>query len=139
MPAASELIAHDCTVEKIAEKIGADWLIYGDLSAMYEAAWEGNPTIKHFEDSVFTGEYFTGGVSTFLSRFWSVLGKEPPLFVFQVPLSCSVWAVVHRSNATSAVERSCTDVGGPLGGVGQVNGATGSREAASPGKSARSG
>ncbi len=63
MPAASELIAHGCTIEEITQKIGADWLIFQDLTALYDAAREGNPQLKHFEDSVFTGNYLTGDVS----------------------------------------------------------------------------
>ena len=62
MPSADELIAHDRDVEEITQSIGADWLIYQDLDALYEAAKEGNPTITRFEDSVFTGDYITGGV-----------------------------------------------------------------------------
>jgi amidophosphoribosyltransferase len=63
MPAANELIADGCDLAQIAKKIGADWLIFQDLSALYEAAQEGNPQITRFEDSVFTGEYVTGGVN----------------------------------------------------------------------------
>lgn len=59
MPAAHELIAHGHDVEGIREQIGADYLIFQDLSALYEAAAEGNPAIKRFEDSVFTGNYIT--------------------------------------------------------------------------------
>jgi amidophosphoribosyltransferase len=63
MPAASELVAHGHTVAQIAEKIGADYLIFHDLSALYEAAIEENPKLSRFEDSVFTGNYVTGGVT----------------------------------------------------------------------------
>ena len=59
MPAAHELIAHGHDVEGIREKISADWLVFQDLSALYEAAAEGNPAIQRFEDSVFTGNYIT--------------------------------------------------------------------------------
>lgn len=62
MPTSQELIAHNHTAEEVAELIGADWLVYQDLQALYEAAQAGNPDIKHFEDSVFTGNYVTGGV-----------------------------------------------------------------------------
>lgn len=62
MPSAQELIAHNRTADEVAKWIGADWLVYQDLQALYEAAWEGNPDIKRFEDSVFTGNYVTGGV-----------------------------------------------------------------------------
>ena len=59
MPAAYELIAHGHDVEGIQQKIGADWLVFQDLAALYEAAAEGNPAIMRFEDSVFTGNYIT--------------------------------------------------------------------------------
>ncbi|MDF3055711.1 MAG: Amidophosphoribosyltransferase, partial [Gammaproteobacteria bacterium] len=64
MPAASELAAHDCTVDEIAQKIGVDFLIFQDLSALYEAAREGNPNLTEFEDSVFTGHYKAGCVTS---------------------------------------------------------------------------
>jgi len=63
MPAANELVAHGRNVEQIREKIGADWLVFQDLSALYAAAKQGNPDILHYEDSVFTGNYITGGVT----------------------------------------------------------------------------
>lgn len=63
MPAANELIAHNRKAEKIAQLIGADWLVYQDLQALYEAAQAGNPDIIRFEDSIFTGDYITGGVN----------------------------------------------------------------------------
>lgn len=62
MPAADELIADGCHLSEIREKIGADWLIFQDLKALYDAAREINPEITRFEDSVFTGDYMTGGV-----------------------------------------------------------------------------
>ena len=63
MPAANELVAHGRNVEQIREKIGADWLVFQDLSALYDAAKQGNPDILHYEDSVFTGNYITGRVT----------------------------------------------------------------------------
>jgi amidophosphoribosyltransferase len=69
MPSAQELIAHNRTVEQVCEAIGADGLLYQDLSALIAAAREGNPDIHRFEDSVFTGDYITGDVDqTYLSR-----------------------------------------------------------------------
>lgn len=62
MPAADELIAHDRETQSIAKLIGADWLVYQDLSALYEAVRDANPNIKRFEDSIFTGDYITGGI-----------------------------------------------------------------------------
>ncbi|MDO9521533.1 MAG: amidophosphoribosyltransferase [Pseudohongiella sp.] len=63
MPAASELIAHDRTEEEIQKLIGADWLIFQDLPDLIAASQEGNPDIKHFECSVFDGQYVTGDVN----------------------------------------------------------------------------
>jgi amidophosphoribosyltransferase len=57
------LIAHDRTVEQIAEAIGADWLVYQDLDDLIDAVQKGNPEISSFDCSVFTGEYVTGSVS----------------------------------------------------------------------------
>lgn len=63
MPSAEELIAHDLSVEQIAEHIGADGLIYQELSALEAAVQAVNPEIKGFEASVFDGNYITGDIS----------------------------------------------------------------------------
>jgi len=67
MPSAQELIAHDKSdVNAICQSIGADWLIYQDLPDVYEAinsaAKRDQDKISRFEDSIFTGDYITGGV-----------------------------------------------------------------------------
>lgn len=62
MPAREELIAYEKDVDVIAKAIGADKLIFQDLQVLIDAAHEGNAAIKRFEDSVFTGEYITGGI-----------------------------------------------------------------------------
>ncbi|MCB1664344.1 MAG: amidophosphoribosyltransferase [Pseudomonadales bacterium] len=62
MPAASELIAHGRTDEEVQELIGADWLVFQDLSDLIAASSEGNPSITRFECSVFDGQYITGDV-----------------------------------------------------------------------------
>lgn len=62
MPSASELIAAGKTDEEVQELIGADWLIYQDLSDLIAAASEGNPDIERFECSVFDGDYVTADV-----------------------------------------------------------------------------
>ena len=59
MPATKELVASKKTDEEICDEIGADWLIYQDLSDLIASVQEGNPDIKEFECSVFTGEYIT--------------------------------------------------------------------------------
>jgi amidophosphoribosyltransferase len=63
MPAKTELIAHDKTVEEIKTLIGADWLVYQDLEDLIECAQEGNEHIEAFDCSVFNGEYVTGDIS----------------------------------------------------------------------------
>ncbi|TNH04686.1 amidophosphoribosyltransferase [Testudinibacter sp. TR-2022] len=63
MPAASELIAYNRSVEQIAELIGVDRLIFQDLQDLIESVQQENPSIQHFDASVFTGEYITGDVS----------------------------------------------------------------------------
>nr|VFK27862.1 MAG: amidophosphoribosyltransferase [Candidatus Kentron sp. MB]VFK31807.1 MAG: amidophosphoribosyltransferase [Candidatus Kentron sp. MB]VFK75577.1 MAG: amidophosphoribosyltransferase [Candidatus Kentron sp. MB] len=63
MPVVSELIAHDRTEKQVAEAIGADQLIYQSLKDLLGAVQKGNPRIRHFDDSCFTGKYVTGAVT----------------------------------------------------------------------------
>lgn len=63
MPCAQELVAHNRTVQEVADLIGADWLIYQDIEDLIASSMEGNTQIKRFECSVFTGEYVTQDVS----------------------------------------------------------------------------
>ena len=63
MPAVRDLIAHGKTIEEVKKHIKADELIYQSLNDLKRAAKIGNPRIKSFEDSVFTGDYCTGTVS----------------------------------------------------------------------------
>jgi len=62
MPAATEFVAHDQSVDEIAEYIGVDWLIYQDLEDLQSCAMGINPRIERFDCSVFDGHYVTGGV-----------------------------------------------------------------------------
>ena len=50
------------TVEEVADKIGADWLIFQDLEDLVESVRIGNPKLKHFDASVFDGKYITGDI-----------------------------------------------------------------------------
>ncbi len=59
MPAVSELIAHNRTVEEVSDEIGSDWLVYQDLEDLIECVKQGNKSIKRFEDSCFSGKYLT--------------------------------------------------------------------------------
>jgi amidophosphoribosyltransferase len=63
MPSVQELIGNGRSEDEIAAVIGADRLIYQDLSDLIEAAREGNPKIQRFDASCFDGQYITGDVS----------------------------------------------------------------------------
>ncbi len=64
MPVKSELIAHGRTEKEIEKEIGADWLVYQDLSDLLKAATPSEEKeIREFECSVFDGKYVTGDVS----------------------------------------------------------------------------
>ena len=63
MPTVDELVAHGKTDKQVAHAIDADWLIYQDLEDLIEAARAGNPKIKQFDTSCFTGDYVTGDIS----------------------------------------------------------------------------
>ncbi|MCW8831283.1 MAG: amidophosphoribosyltransferase, partial [Gammaproteobacteria bacterium] len=62
MPASEEFVAHNRTVEQIAEVIGADWLVYQDLEDLVEAVKKGNKELDEFDCSCFNGEYVTNDV-----------------------------------------------------------------------------
>lgn len=59
MPNANELIAHGREVDEIRKLIGADGLIFQELTDLVAAVQEENPDISQFECSVFDGVYIT--------------------------------------------------------------------------------
>jgi amidophosphoribosyltransferase len=63
MPARSELIAYGRSVDELAKEIGADGLIFQDLSDLKDAVTEAAPGLSHFDASVFDGKYVTGDVT----------------------------------------------------------------------------
>lgn len=63
MPAASELVASGKTVEEVCEIIGADWLVYQDLSDLEVAVRDAGNGPQMFDTSCFSGVYVTGDVS----------------------------------------------------------------------------
>ena len=63
MPTRDELIATGRSDEQIAREIGADRLIYQDLSALIDDVRSVNPKVTSFEDSCFSGKYVTGDVT----------------------------------------------------------------------------
>jgi len=63
MPAASELIAHNRSIEEIAAIIGADRLFYQDLEDLIDAVSKGKTKISQFDTSCFSGDYITKDVT----------------------------------------------------------------------------
>ncbi|MBO1520628.1 amidophosphoribosyltransferase [Oceanisphaera pacifica] len=63
MPSVNELIAYGREVDEICQLIGADGLIYQELSDLESAVRHFNPDLRRFETSVFTGEYVTQDVN----------------------------------------------------------------------------
>ena len=68
MPATSELIASNKSNDEVASEINADWLIYQTLEDLIDSVREGNPEIKEFETSIFTGDYFTPLIENYLEE-----------------------------------------------------------------------
>lgn len=63
MPARSELIATGKDIRQLAKEIGADELIFQDLDDLKAAITEAEPTLTHFDTSVFDGIYVTGDIT----------------------------------------------------------------------------
>lgn len=68
MPAAQELVAHDRTVDEIAQELGVDRLFYLELEDLIESIATGNERLNNFDCSVFTGEYVTGEGDEYFSE-----------------------------------------------------------------------
>ena len=68
MPAPAELIASGREIREIERELGADWLIYQELSDLIEACREGNERIERFDTSCFSGEYITGVQDGYLEK-----------------------------------------------------------------------
>lgn len=62
MPSPDEFVAYHRNVKEIAQEIGVDWLIYQDLDDLIASCHRGNKNIKHFDCSVFDGQYVTGDI-----------------------------------------------------------------------------
>ncbi len=64
MPAATELVAHNRTVDEINRLIGSDGLIFQDLDDLQQAVQKkGRSHVDRFDTSVFNGEYVAGAVT----------------------------------------------------------------------------
>lgn len=68
MPSKEELVAHRRSVEEVCTQIGADGLLYLDLSDLVSVAREGNHHIERFESAVFDGIYLTGDESAYITE-----------------------------------------------------------------------
>ena len=64
MPVVGELIAYNRTEEQVAATIGADRLFYQTVEDLIDAVRQGNPRLRGFDTSCFTGDYVTGGVTS---------------------------------------------------------------------------
>lgn len=64
IPTRKELIAHSLNEEEIAQFMGADAVFYQDMKDLTQSGFDGNPDLDGFEDSVFTGEYCTGDITS---------------------------------------------------------------------------
>jgi amidophosphoribosyltransferase len=75
MPSRDELLATDRTDEEICQEIGADALIYQDLSALVDVVKLSNPKIVDFDCSCFDGKYVTGDINeAYLANIESARG-----------------------------------------------------------------
>ena len=63
MPTATELVAHNRSVEEIRQIIGCDALIYQDVDGMKNAIGKLSNKIKGFDASCFDGVYVTGDIT----------------------------------------------------------------------------
>ena len=63
MPTATELVAHDRSIEEIRVAIGCDALIYQDIEGMKRAIGALNPQLDGFDASCFDGVYITGDIT----------------------------------------------------------------------------
>ena len=63
MPTATELVAHDRSIEEIRVAIGCDALIYQDIDGMKRAIGSLNPLLDGFDASCFDGIYITGDIT----------------------------------------------------------------------------
>ena len=62
MPSEEEFVAHNRSVDEVAQEIGVDWLIYQDLDDLIASCHRGNKNIENFDCSVFDGQYVTGDI-----------------------------------------------------------------------------
>jgi amidophosphoribosyltransferase len=80
MPTRDELLANGRTDAEIAQEIGADAVIYQDLSDLVAAIRSINPAIEEFDSSCFDGCYVTGDVTeAYLARLEGQRNGDIPM------------------------------------------------------------
>jgi amidophosphoribosyltransferase len=87
MPASYELIAHGRNEKQIAREIGADGVIYQDLSDLVDAVKQGNPDIDVCEGSCFNGHYITQHVTSYYLRQVELERNDSAKSQLPLPLS----------------------------------------------------
>lgn len=60
MPARNDLIAYNRSVDEVCAEIRADRLIYQSLDDLIRVVRQGNPRLREFDTSIFSGDYITG-------------------------------------------------------------------------------
>jgi amidophosphoribosyltransferase len=86
MPASYELIAHGRNERQIAREIGADGVIYQDLSDLEDAVKHGNAEVDLCEGSCFDGKYIAGNVTTQYLREIEMARNDSAKSQYQLPL-----------------------------------------------------
>lgn len=83
MPTREELIAYNRSAEEVAAEIGADGVVFQDLSALEKMIRDLNPDIQGFDSSCFNGHYLTGDVGE--DYFFRISKDKQSLFSMQTP------------------------------------------------------
>ena len=69
MPTKEELIANGRTTQQIAAEIGADGVVFQDLTQLVQCVGKLNPNLQGFDTSCFDGHYLTGNIDdTYLNK-----------------------------------------------------------------------
>lgn len=103
MPSRKELVAHGRTVEEVSKEIGADLVVFQTLPDLEESCRQLNSALEHFDCSVFTGEYITGGVDqTYLEHVESLRADN----IKHKAASMALRSGVDPANATNASSKA---------------------------------
>src|SRR5690554_6080444 len=77
MPTQSELIATGRDTADVAREIGANGLVYQEISDLEQSIRDLNPGIGRFESSCFSGQYITGDIdAAYLERLSLTRGQK---------------------------------------------------------------